>query len=651
MAMGKRRREEQPALFIATAKLPQSAAHPFYARLNDVLAGLQYSNKLTSINVTLNASMFRNRINTLTIENPLFLAAANNITAFPRAVFDLYPDNDFFSAKLEYARALPNLWNGNFTLLASTSSSRQDDNLIAATPYTGAVVNGATGGNWDASSSLYRQSAGAKINTKLVDSTLSLHPGDRFDLRAKVRWYQTRNDLDYLACNPLTGQWGRLINDGSAAVVVNTTQYLAGNVRCNIDATAALGVVPSAGNVNLRSIPYQYTQRNYALDGDLQIGRASNINLSVEREEYARDYNERKETDENKFKLTYVNRAFGFGTLRLSAESGQRRGSTYNPEALAGFYSNALGPLPSAAGTNVSTWIRTNDLHRKYDVAERDQKILNARFNFMLGESVDVAATVQSKDIKHPDAAYGRKDQRLNSASLDVNWQPMDNFSLYGNYSYQAGRMEQAGLQNIGNNCVIGTTYYFLSNGVVQTTPISATQITAGLTQVGTSAVSAGNFVSVCSVVGPLNPLHPAARTWTVSHRDLSHTVNIGGNYNFTRARLYANYTLTRGSSAVGYTYNADALGITPAQAALAGSGFPDMTDRRSTIESNLVIPFNPRLSMRLFYMHEAGRIRDWHYAGVADNPTPSNNQMTFLDSGPQDYSASVVGVFFTVRL
>jgi hypothetical protein len=157
--------------------------------------------------------------------------------------------------------------------------------------------------------------------------------------------------------------------------------------------------------------------------------------------------------------------------------------------------------------------------------------------------------------------------------------------------------------------------------------------------------------MSLCGTVAPFNPLFPSSRTWTASHRDRSQTFNIGGNYNFTRARLYANYTLTRAVSAISYTYNADALAFTPAQVALIGSGFPDITDRRSTIETNVVIPFNPSVSMRLMYMYESDKLHDWHYDGVAANPTPNTNQMTFLDSGPQDYHVSVVGVFFTVRL
>jgi len=38
MAMGKRRRERQPALWVAASDLPTAASHPFYRRLNQVLA-------------------------------------------------------------------------------------------------------------------------------------------------------------------------------------------------------------------------------------------------------------------------------------------------------------------------------------------------------------------------------------------------------------------------------------------------------------------------------------------------------------------------------------------------------------------------------------------------------------------------------------
>ena len=42
MAMGRRKTVDQQSLFVAATKLPQSAAHPFYAKLNEVLACHQF---------------------------------------------------------------------------------------------------------------------------------------------------------------------------------------------------------------------------------------------------------------------------------------------------------------------------------------------------------------------------------------------------------------------------------------------------------------------------------------------------------------------------------------------------------------------------------------------------------------------------------
>jgi len=42
MAMGKRKKHQQQPLFVAAADLPRSLAHPFYAKLNEVLAGGQF---------------------------------------------------------------------------------------------------------------------------------------------------------------------------------------------------------------------------------------------------------------------------------------------------------------------------------------------------------------------------------------------------------------------------------------------------------------------------------------------------------------------------------------------------------------------------------------------------------------------------------
>ena len=42
MAMGRRKREQQECMFVATSRLPQAASHPFYSKLNEVLVSFKF---------------------------------------------------------------------------------------------------------------------------------------------------------------------------------------------------------------------------------------------------------------------------------------------------------------------------------------------------------------------------------------------------------------------------------------------------------------------------------------------------------------------------------------------------------------------------------------------------------------------------------
>ncbi|MDP1610991.1 MAG: MtrB/PioB family outer membrane beta-barrel protein [Sulfuritalea sp.] len=619
----------------------------------DLMAGLSYVDKLTTINLQLSASFFRNNIGTMTVDNPMFLAAANGIAAFPRAVFDLVPNNDSYNVKGEFSRALPDFYKGRITGLVSLTSNRQNDNLIPSTSYAGGTVNGVVGGSWDTTASLSKQSAGAKIDTRLLDFGLSLQPTDKLDVKGKLRHYETRNSTEYWACNPLTGQWGRMTNDGSGSASPTNAAYLAPGVRCNVAATAALGVVPSAGNNNIRNIPYEYKQTNYTLAGDYRLGHASSVNANYERETFDRKHRERAETWEDKFKLGYVNRGIADATLRLSGEHDRRRGSTYIPDPYDEFYSASLGPGPTAAGA-VTSWIHVNSLHRKFDLADRDQTIFNARLNYMLRQDLDAGVALQLKDAKFPDAAYGRGSQKQNSLNFDLSWQPSSEMSIFGYYSYANGQMKQKGLQQ--NACAIGTTYNFWSDGSVSTVAQTAAQLAAGINLVSAQTVTAANWAALCGTASATSPLYPTSRSWDMTQSDHNDVFGLGLKYDFGKAKLDMDYTFSVGTTGTKYNYNAAALGITTSGAptaaqlttvGLIGSGFADLKTSQHVLNASLLIPMSKASSVRLLYRYEAGKIRDWHYDGVSANPTPAANQQTYLDSGPQDYRTNTFGVLF----
>ena len=194
---------------------------------HDILAGLQYGDPLTSFNLQLSASLFRNGIDTMTVQNPLtivtFGVAGVPAQTFTAGRFDLYPDNDYYKIKAEYGRSLPSLWNGRLTASVAWTRSTQNDSLIAPTtlPLTGGTINGIPTANvWNTTAALTQQTAEAQIDSTLANVRLVVNPTPALALTGNIRYYETDNSTAYTACNPLTGQWGRLLNDGSGAAIV-----------------------------------------------------------------------------------------------------------------------------------------------------------------------------------------------------------------------------------------------------------------------------------------------------------------------------------------------------------------------------------------------------------------------------------------------
>jgi len=672
----------------------------------DFLAGVNYADALNSANLTAAVSLFRNNISTLTVENPMFIASGANsaialangaaVTSYPRIQYDMYPDTDFYNLKGEYARELPGLMKGRFTGLVSLSQSKQNDSLIPSTLNDIAFINGtiagglATGvdGSWDTLDSLSQKSANLKVDMRLIDLGLSFKPLDDLSVKGKVRYYETQTNSNYYACNPLTGQWGRLINGGSASVIVNTptinTLTLA-NGGCTaaglhnvevLNTDGVADVVPSAGNINIKSMPFAYRQLNTAAGADYQLTNTSSVNVNFDRETLARDHRERAETTEDKIKLGYVNRSIGDGTLRLSFEDNTRRGTPYiSGDNYHEFYSTSLGPLPTAIGTNVASWIHVNDTNRKFDLSDRDNNVLNGRFNYMLRSDLDFGASLQVNQNKYPDATYGRNKYDANSLTFDMTWQPSTTTTITGFVAIQDSKMQQRGVST--NSCVIGTTYSFWSDGSVTSpgTNITSAAIDALKTAANggvlppvirrTISGTPGNpdyYLDACGSASANNPLFPTSRTWDSTQKDQHEIFGLGIRFDLKRSTVDMNYTFINSKTAVTYGYDAEAQLLTfnnnaatvatltagnNATIGLHGAGFSDLTLEQHILDASVLIPTSKQSAVRLIGRFEFGKIRDWHYDGVAANPAPTAAQQVYLDVGPQDYRAHMFGVSY----
>jgi hypothetical protein len=640
---------------------------------HDLFAGVQWGNTRSQVNLQALGSFFRNHVPAQNIDNAWFVAVPVGVTgiaSFPQGQFALYPDNDAYSVKVEAAHAMPEFLRSRVTALLQTTSTRQNDALLPMVVQPGLLVNGLDG-KWNTPASLSKPTADARIDSRLADLGLALAPVDGLDLRAKLRHYETRNDTEYWACNPLTGQWGRLINNGSSAVTANpavTAQNPGATVNswnvaaCNMAAVKALKLAPAAGNINIRNIPYEYTQDNTSASGDWRLTMRQNLSLALERETFKRKHRERDETWEDKIKLGYVNRELIGGTLRASLETARRRGSTYNSDPYEEFYSGSMGPLPTVGAVN--TWIHTNDLHRKFDLADRDTQVLNLRFNHPLSDELDFGMALQLKDSKYPSSAFGRKGHwRQNSVNADINWQPAPELSVYGFASRQAGSILQAGDQ--AGACTLGTTYYFRSDGSVGVGPAGAAltpaQLAAGITTVATSEVKAENWQALCAATADNNPLYATGRVWNVQQDDRNTTFGAGVKWDLGRVLLDLNYAFSMGRTRFSYAFNPAGLGTVTSGAAtptqlgvlgLIGDGLPDQVIRTQSFDASVLVPVGKLSSWRLIVRHETGRYRDPHYDGVAENRVPyaTANPGAFLDTGAQDFSATAFGVMYQLN-
>ena len=199
---------------------------------NDIVAALRFDDGVNNLNLQANVSLFRNNLDTMTFENPLYVTT-NTIAAIPPNVLDptvfttgqyaQYPDNNYYNLRAEYGRSMPEWYHSRLTATVSLSKYKQDDDLV---PWTqndmkGLSVLGVPAYNqWNTPASLTKQSADAEIDTQLFDIGLVMRPTEKLDVNGKLRYYKTDNKTDFFACNPQTGQWGRLINDGSGGAFV-----------------------------------------------------------------------------------------------------------------------------------------------------------------------------------------------------------------------------------------------------------------------------------------------------------------------------------------------------------------------------------------------------------------------------------------------
>lgn len=564
---------------------------------HDFSAGLKFAERAYQVNLTYTGSLFRNDTDSLTFDNPFHLGSVleppppigAGVPAFPvpQGRYALSPDNSYHNLKLDFAHTLP--LQGQLTSSASYSVMRQDDDLLPPT------VNSGPGGTfiapvnldlWNTTAALPRDSADADIRNIQGQLGINLRPARRLRVGGELKYFEQDNRTRYTAYNPQTGQYGYIALDGG----------LGNSVPGEIGIWDPL----APANWHYRSIPFSYQRYNGDLFADYRLTAASTLEMRYGRERYARDDREYDDTDEDRWRLAYVNRGFARATLRLSYEYARRRGDGYEFNPYEDYYTSSL------PGALAPIFPHTLAQLRKYDLAERDQQKFNGRLNFILREGMDLALSATTEDNDY-DARYGLDGRRYRRANVEWNWQPRATANVFAFYGYERGKSKQANIND--DPLTLGTS----------TDP------------------NAGGII------------YPLGNAWWEYNRETNHLAGLGLNWQINRrVAIESNYTFSYGRGETDTRMASAGALSTQEGPAPTDNAFPDLRDIEHWLETSVKFTVNEHTAVRLYHRYQAVNISDWHYLGLSNDEIV--NRTVYIDDGPEDYAAHLIGVFVQYR-
>ncbi len=678
-----------------TGNISTEIAEPIDYTTHEFLAGVQYADRLTQANLRMSMSLFRNNISTLNVQYPLLNPAASAFGGIQTATYDLYPDNNAFNVKGEFARSLPDFYRGRFTAAVSLGTSQQNDDLLApisaaqnaqlaaagitqfGTATAGLANAGYASGsalvsNWNTIAALSQATSKQRIDTALLDLGLAARPTDKLNLKGSVRYYDTANKGGYTAYNPLTGQFGRGPADGNGGMdlivglapgaIWNGTTWGAGSCyspagyptapACVFGAPAAAGgaaLVANGSNIPVFGQARSTQQLNYGFSGDYDLTSTSSLNGLIEREEFKRDFRERDKTWEDKFKLGYVNRGLGDATLRTSFETDSKRGSDYNYRTFADLGTGLPGLDPATqialAGTNGytafspagGTVANNANLFNRYSYYFRKYDQADRDQNIF-----NVRLNLQAREDLDLGLTLQTKNVKYPDSFYGVDKDNQHSLSLEFNYQPSSGS-NFYGYYSYQRN----TKSMQLNSGAALA-PVVNTCTAANLAIYGYSACSDN--------INGLGGSRPLSDAWSMETDDRNNVLGLGFQKKFGTWLFGVDYTYSNSATTVSYLYGSTAIsGVAANQiaaAAIAGSALPNMTFVQQTLNFNVLIPVSKKLSVRLFDRVEIGGVTDWHYDGVITGAMGAYDSGTLLlDRGPQNYRANVVGVLLQYKL
>jgi MtrB/PioB family decaheme-associated outer membrane protein len=376
---------------------------PVDDKTHNARAGLEWGNDLAQLNLTYNASLYRNEENSLTVAQPF---ESQGLAPITQARLALAPDNDWQNVRADMAVNMP--MRSRLTSAISWARSTQNQDLLPPT-ISNVTIGTFDLANWDTTAALSTKSAHARVDQLLVDVALSVNPWRPLRFRGGYRYTNQETDTNYTAFNPLTGQYGYIVEDGGHAAVLGP-DYL-GFYQPTVAGSAW----------RYRTIPFGQSRTTYDVGATYTAPWKTSLDVLLEQEDVDRVISERAQTREQRATVSLNTRALSFATARISYKYTTRDGSDINYNVYNQFTTSALPgfiPLfPDGDGAhNLNQMVRPS-------VANLESSLWNARLVFALGDRSDLSLAGRLLDNNYG-SAYGLTSDHSKGVEADWTVQP-----------------------------------------------------------------------------------------------------------------------------------------------------------------------------------------------------------------------------------
>jgi len=541
----------------------------------NVNAGLRFVGSDWRMEFTYTGSFFRNGMSHFTYESTHIIANNNN----PVGLFSYEPENDYHRIGATFTRKIRGNWNGEFSLGFAGTRMRQNDDLVPGLRCTGMLNATVSCDDWNTPAALSRRTADVGIDNQRVTGRLVLQPSSTVTWNSTFSFLREDYDGTYLAFNPLTGELGYMAENGA----LPNNRWLPG----------------ASNNIHVKNLPLDKETLDFSTGLTWRLGMKNTISASYGHTRIERTNREFLKSEDDTVKLTWINRANDWMTVRLNYVYLDRDGSDFNFDPYEFMYTHDQPGFVMPPNLRPHT---TSDM-RKFDVGEREQQKIDLMLTFALPKQMTLYTSVRAEDNDY-NASIGRYGYDTTAASIQWEWQPRAETTVSAWYGYDRSKLRVVNVNDVnsGNN---------------------------------NSEVGGGGDYTL-------------DRLWWMDDKQRNHNGGFNLRHRLGRAVLDLDWSYINAQGITSWNAASTLSGVVLADALLGQ--FPDMRYRSNSLTASVLVPFGERVAMRMFGTWERGHMFDWHYDGFDTSRTAGN--MIYTDGGPLgSYNAHLIGMMLEVKL